>query len=83
MSICFLVGDINSDILEKFAIGEKSINSSTLNGCFQGIKEPTSVTPSSESSLDHIIHDDCLTILCLVSSKLILQIIIERMSEWI
>ena len=57
MSNCFLVGDMNIDLLETSAIGSKYLNSLKLNGCYQGIKEPTRVTPTSLP--DHIVHNDC------------------------
>ena len=60
MSNCFLVGDLNIDLLETSAIGNKYLNSLKLNGCYRGIKEPTRVTPTSVSLLDHIVHNDCL-----------------------
>ena len=54
MSNCFLVGDINIDLLELSAIVKKYLNSLKLNGCYHGIEEPTRVTPTSKSLLDHI-----------------------------
>ena len=39
------------------------------------MKEPTRVTPTSKSLLDHIVREDCLSNLELVSSTPILQII--------
>ena len=60
MSNCFLVGDMNIDLLETSAIGNKYLISLKLNGCYQGIIEPTCVTPTSVSLLDRIVHNDCL-----------------------
>ena len=60
MSKCFLVVDMNIDPLGTYAIGNKYLNSLKLNGCYQGIKEPTRVTPTSKSLPDHIVHNDCL-----------------------
>ena len=48
------------DLLETSAIGSKSLKILKLNGCYYRIKEPTRVTPTSESLLDHIVHNDCL-----------------------
>ena len=31
-----------------------------LNGCYQGIQEPKRVTTTSDSFLDHRVHNDCL-----------------------
>ena len=61
MSNCFLVSDMNINLLETSAIGSKYLNSLKVNGCYQGIKEPTRVTPTSKSLLDHIVHKDCLS----------------------
>ena len=47
--------------LETSAIGNKYLNSWKLNGWFQGIIEPTRVTPTSKSFLDHRVHNDCLS----------------------
>ena len=51
---------MNIDLLETSAIGNEYLNSFKLHGCYQGIKEPTRVTPTSKSLLDHIVHKDCL-----------------------
>ena len=48
------------DPLETYAIGNKYIKSLKLNRCFQGTKEPTRVTPTSVSLLNHIVYNDCL-----------------------
>ena len=58
MGICFLVGDINIDLLQTSAIGNKYLNSFKVNGCYQGIKEPTRVTSTSGSLYDHIALND-------------------------
>ena len=50
---------MNIDPLETYAIGNKFLNSLKLNGCYQDIKEPRRVTPTSKSLLDHIVHNDC------------------------
>ena len=60
-SNCFLVGDMNIDLLETSAIGNKYLNSLKMNGCYQGIKVPTRVTPTSKSLFDQIVHNDCLS----------------------
>ena len=49
------------DLLEAFAIGNKCLNSLKLNGCNQGIKEPTRVTPTLKSLFDQVVHNDCLS----------------------
>ena len=54
----FYVGDMNIDLLETSAIGNEYFNSLILIGCYQGIKEPTRVTPTSETLVDHIVHKD-------------------------
>ena len=61
MSNCFRVGDMNIDLLETSAIGIRHLNSLKLNGCYQGRKEPTRVTPTSKSLFDHIVHYDCVS----------------------
>ena len=83
MSNCFPVGDVNIDLFETSVIGNKYLNSLKMDGCYQGIKHPSRVTPTSKSLLDHIVHNDCLAILNLVSSKPVLQIIMQLMSIWI
>ena len=60
MSNCFLVGDMNIDLLETSVIGNKYFNSLKMNGCYQVKKKPTRVTPTSVSLLDHVVHKDCL-----------------------
>ena len=60
MSNSFLFGDMNIDLLEVSVIGNKYLNSLKLNGCYQGINEPTRFTPTSESLLDHLVQIDCL-----------------------
>ena len=60
MSNCFLVGDMTIGLRETSAIGTKYLNSLKLNGCYQGIKEPTRVTLTSVSLLDQIVQNDCL-----------------------
>ena len=57
LSNCFLVGDKNIDLLETSAIGNKYITSLKTNGFYQVEEEPTRVTPTSESHLDHIVHN--------------------------
>ena len=52
---------MNINLLKIFAIGNEYLNSLKLKGCYQGIKEPTRVTPTSKSLLDHIVHNDCLS----------------------
>ena len=69
---------VKINLLQTSAIGYKYLNSLKLNGCCQGTKKHTRVTPASKSLLDHIVHNDCL-----VSSKPILQTIIQLMSNWI
>ena len=54
MSNCFPVGDMNTDLLETSAIGNKYLNSLKLNGPYQGIKKPTRVTPTSVSLLERM-----------------------------
>ena len=49
LSNCFLVGDMNIDLLETSAIGNMYLYSLKMNGCYQGCKEPTRVTPISKS----------------------------------
>ena len=61
MSSCYLVGDMNINLLGTSAIEIKYIDYLNLNGCYQGIKYPTRVTPTSETFLDNIVHHDCLT----------------------
>ena len=56
----FIFGDMDIDLLETSAIGNKYSNSLKLNGCYQRIKEPTRVTPTSKS-LVHIVHSDYLS----------------------
>ena len=51
---------MNTDLLETSAFGNKYLNSLELKGCCQGMKEPTRVTPTSKSLLDHIVQNDCL-----------------------
>ena len=60
MSNCFLVSDMNVNLLELSAIGNRCLNSLKLNRRYQGKKEPTRVTTPSESLLVHIVHNDCL-----------------------
>ena len=60
MSNWFFVDDMNIDLLQTSAIGNKYSNSLKFNGCYQGKKEPTRVTLTSVSLLDHIVHNDCL-----------------------
>ena len=60
MSNCFLVGDMNIDLLEKSAIGDGYLTSLQVNGCYQGTKEPTRVTLTSLSLLDHKVNNNCL-----------------------
>ena len=61
LSYCFLVGDMIIDLLETSAIGNKYLYSLKMDECYQGIKEPMRVTPTSKSFLDHIVHNDCLS----------------------
>ena len=51
-------GDMHIDLLEASAIGIKFLNSLKLNGCYQGMKKPTRVSPTSKSLLDHIVQND-------------------------
>ena len=55
----FFVDGLNINLFETCAIGNKYLNSLKFYGCYQSEKEPTRVTPTSKSLLDHIVHDDC------------------------
>ena len=61
MSNCLLVGDVNIDLLETSAISNKHLNSLKMIRCYKGKKEPTRVTTTSKSPLDHIVRNDCLS----------------------
>ena len=52
---------MNIDQLETSAIGNKYLNSLKMIRCYQGEKEPTRVTTTPKSPLDHIVRNDCLS----------------------
>ena len=57
---CYIVGDMNINLLETNTTSNNYIESRLLSGCTQPIAKPTRVTPVSKTLLDHVFHNKFL-----------------------
>ena len=57
---CYIVGDMNINLLENNTTSNNYIESVLLSGFTQHIKKPTRVTPVSKILLDHVFHNKYL-----------------------
>ena len=55
----YIVGDMNIDLLRKCSVSRKYLELLQIHGFCQNITEPTRVTPTSISLIDHIITKQC------------------------
>ena len=57
---CYIVGDMNINLLETNTTSNNYIESMLLSGCTQHIAQPTRVTPVTKTLLDHVFHNNIL-----------------------
>ena len=57
---CYIVGDMNINLLETNTTSNHYIESMLLSGFTQLIAKPTRVTPVSKTLLDHVFHNNIL-----------------------
>ena len=57
---CYIVGDMNINLLETNFTSNNYIESMLLSGFTQRIAKPTRVTPVSKTLLDHVFHNKIL-----------------------
>ena len=57
---CYIVGDMNINLLETNTTSNNYIESILLSGFTQHIAKPTRVTPVSKTLLDHVFHNNFL-----------------------
>ena len=54
---CYIVGDVNINLLETNTTSNNYTESMLLSGFTQHIAKPTHVTPVSKTLLDHVFHN--------------------------
>ena len=58
--LCYIVGDVNINLLETNTTSNNYNESMLLSGFTQHIAKPTRVTPVSKTLLDHVFHNNIL-----------------------